>query len=203
MRLTGIKAAICASVVALATATSASAGWWPGYYGSGSGYGGYSPYYYNAGNYYGYSPYWNSYYSYYPYFSTYYPYYSSYSYPAYYTYSPTYTVPTTVATVPTTSSYQSFYPSERAVSPPAGDEAVVVVRTDPSARLWFDGVLTSQTGTIRTFGTPELKPGKTFKYDVKVRWMENGVPVDRSRTISVGAGEKVVVDLTPANLRNE
>ena len=98
MRLTGIKAAICASVVALAAASTASA--WPGYYyGWGGWYGGYWPAY-GWGGYYGYSPwYGNSYYSYYPSYYGYYPY-SYLGHPSYYAYTPTYAVPDAVVSAP-------------------------------------------------------------------------------------------------------
>jgi uncharacterized protein (TIGR03000 family) len=205
MRLNGIRAAICASVVALAMTSTASA--WNGYYGWGGWYGGYWPSYGWSG-YYGYSPgYWNGYYSYYPYsYSSYYPY-SYYSYYPYSYYSPTYYTPTypvsnAVVAAPASSTYQSFYPPEAAVSPPAGDEAVVVVRTAPDAQLWFDGVATSQSGGVRAFSTPDLRRGKSYKYDVKVRWTENGNVMERTRSVTVSAGDKIELDLTPANLRN-
>src|SRR5262245_39367127 len=93
MRLTGIKGAICASLVALAAVASSASAAWP-FYGGGAWRAGYGPYYRWSG-YYGYSPwyassYYPSYYTYYPSYYSYYPYYYSY-YPSYYT--PTYAVP--------------------------------------------------------------------------------------------------------------
>jgi uncharacterized protein (TIGR03000 family) len=195
MRLPWFKAAICAAVVGLSFASSASAGW-PGYYGWG-GYGGYWPY---SGYYYSYAPYWGSYYYPYRYYPYSYSYYPSY-YSGYYAYTPAYnTTPTTVVTAPSTSTYQSFYPSDSAMKVPTGDEAIVRIHTSPDAQVWFDGAATSLTGAVRTFETPELKPARSFVYDVKVRWMQNGQPVERTRSITVAAGETLDVDLTPSRL---
>jgi uncharacterized protein (TIGR03000 family) len=199
MRLTGVKAVVCASVLALAAASNASAGW-PGYYYGAGWYGGYWPAYSYWGNAYSYYPsYWGSYYSYYPsYTSYYYPY--AYTYPTYYSYAPTYLTPQTVVAAPTTRDYRSFYPPETSASSPAGNEADVRVVTAPGAQLWFNGVLTTQAGDQRSFNTPDLQPGKTYSYEVKVRWMENGRPIERTRTVAVAAGQTVDLDLTPANL---
>jgi uncharacterized protein (TIGR03000 family) len=217
MRLTCIKSATCASLVALVAAASSASAAWP-YYGWAGWRSGYAPYYTWSGysgslpRYWGYYP---SYYGYNPYYYSYYPYYNSYyptSYPSYYTYTPSYAVPQAVvptpayttpqATVstPTSSTYQSLYPPSSAVRTPPSNEATVVVRTAPDARIWFNGVETTQAGANRTFGTPELQPGTSYSYDVTVRWMENGKEMQRTRKVAVSPGEKVEVDLTPANL---
>jgi uncharacterized protein (TIGR03000 family) len=209
MRLTVFKAILCASLVAL-SASPAKAGWWPGY-----GYGGYWPAYsYYWGGYYGYYPgYWGNYYSYSPYYYSYYPTYSYYTYPDYYAYytpsyytyptyaaSPVYYSADAVVAAPTTSSYRSFYPPETIAAGPALNEAEIRVRTAPDAAIAFDGHPTVQTGSFRTFSTPDLRPGKSYSYEVKVRWIQNGSPVERTRTVAVAAGETVDVDLTPSNL---
>jgi uncharacterized protein (TIGR03000 family) len=203
MRMTGLRAAIFSAIVGLAAASPASA-WWPGYgYGW---YGGYWPYYgYTTwGGYYpGYSYYYPTYgyaYPYYSYSSSYNPYYAySAYYPDYTYYNPTYYVPQTVAALPTTSAYQRFYPPDTALTSP--NEAVIRVYTAPDAQLWFDGTLTAQTGSLRTFETPDLQPGKEFKYDIKVRWVENGILIERKRTVTVGAGRTVNLDLAPSALK--
>jgi uncharacterized protein (TIGR03000 family) len=205
MRLTGLKAAVLASVVALAAAAPASA-WWRGYYA------GYWPYGYFP-SYYIYSPWYSSYtsyplaygYGYYPAYYGSYPslasYYPSTYYPTYSVYAPAYTVPGTgVTTAPATTTLQSMYPPDLSAPAAAANEAVVRVQTAPDAQLWFDGVLTAQSGPVRTFGTPPLTPGKNFAYDVKIRWLQDGQPVDRERVVTVTAGQTVDVNLTPANL---
>jgi uncharacterized protein (TIGR03000 family) len=202
MRLTGIKGAICASLVALTTAASSASAAWPRYYYF--SWGGYWPYYAWSG-YSGYSPWYGS--RFYPYssgYSSYYPSYYSYN-PYYYSsypsnYTPGYTVPPATVAAPSSLSYQSFYPPNNAVSSPPSNQATVVVRTAPDATLWFNGIETTQTGAVRTFGTPELRPGQAYSYDVRIRWMEDGRVLERTRKVTVTPGEKVEVDLTPASL---
>jgi uncharacterized protein (TIGR03000 family) len=207
MRLTGIKGAICASLVALTAAASSASAAWPRYYYY--SWGGYWPY--NAWSAYSYSPWYaSSYYPYYSGYSSYYPSYYTYN-PYYYSYYPSYNTPAytapavpatpaAVASTPSSLTYRSLYPPSTAVNTPPSNQATVVVRTAPDAKLWFNGVETSQTGAIRTFGTPELRPGEAYSYDVTVRWMENGTEMQRTRKVAVTPGEKVEVDLTPANL---
>jgi uncharacterized protein (TIGR03000 family) len=202
MRLTGIKCAICASLVALTAAASSASAAWPRYYYF--SWGGYWPY--NVwSSYYGNSPWYaSSYYPYYSGFANYYPSYSSYN-PYYYSYSPSYytpayTAPAAVVAAPSSLTNQSFYPPSNAVATPPSNQATVVVRTAPDATLWFNGIETTQTGVVRTFGTPELRPGQAYSYDVRIRWMEDGRVLERTRKVAVTPGEKVEVDLTPASL---
>ncbi len=202
MRLTGVKAVVLAGLIALATATPAKAWWWGGRWGGWGGWASYNlywPYY----GYYGYSPVYSSYYGYYPYYNYTYPYYTySTLYPASYATVPAYTAPDTVAALPVTGTYQSFYPpATAAVATPNPNEAVVNVYAAPDAQLWFDGVAMSQKGPLRTFATPDLRPGENYHYNVRVRWMDNGSPVERTRTVNVAAGQTVNVDLTPSALK--
>jgi uncharacterized protein (TIGR03000 family) len=74
--------------------------------------------------------------------------------------------------------------------------ASVEVRLPAGAELWFDGVATPQTGERRTFTTPPLRPGLTYRYEVQVRWREGGRDVVRGEHVLVRAGEAVVVDFT-------
>ena len=48
---------------------------------------------------------------------------------------------------------------------------------------------------IRLFESPPLEPGKTFIYDIKATWMENGKPVTRERSVRVMAGKTSEVNL--------
>jgi uncharacterized protein (TIGR03000 family) len=80
-----------------------------------------------------------------------------------------------------------------AAAVPAG--ALIRIRTAPGAKLWFDASPTNQTGAVRTFSTPPLSGGKTYIYEVRACWLEEGRPVVRSRTITVTPGEISEVDL--------
>jgi uncharacterized protein (TIGR03000 family) len=189
-------------------------GWRGGYY---SGWGYNRPWY---DGFYGYTnPWYGNYYSYYPYSSNYtYPYssyytysypYSYYSYPYTYSYYPyygsTYYAPTVYSTTPLTNSItyasntnpsgaysttQSFYPPNSQ----GNIAAMVEVQVPADAQLWFDGENTSQTGTDRMFRSPPLEPGQNYSYEVKAHWTDNGKDIERTRTVRVHAGERVMVN---------
>jgi uncharacterized protein (TIGR03000 family) len=163
-----------------------------GYY---SGYGGY-----NRGGLlggllggygYGYGyPYRNSYYSNYrPGLYSGYGY--SYGYPGYGGYSYAY---------PSTSNYYAapIYYDEAApstVSTMIDQTAHIrVLLPNAQARVWFDGAVTQQTGTARTFHTPALSSGVTNQYRVRASWMEGMREVVQERVVSVMPGQEAVVD---------
>jgi uncharacterized protein (TIGR03000 family) len=80
-----------------------------------------------------------------------------------------------------------------AVSPNA---ALIDVRVPPDAQVTFDGDATTQTGPNRVFSSPPLEAGKSYHYDVKARWTQNGRPVERTRRVDVRAGQRTTVDFT-------
>lgn len=199
MRLIGIKAAVAAAVVALAAATPASAqrhyggggyrGGWGGYYGRG----GYYPGSYGWGGS-GIGVYVGPRYSYYPRYGYdgYYGYPGySYSYPSYYSYPSTYSSDVVTYGTPASTEIRSFYPPDP-VAPT--NQARVHVRCPAGAELWFDGTATEQRGNDRMFSTPTLEQGKNYTYEVKARWMDNGKPVERTKVVSVRAGQTTDVD---------
>jgi uncharacterized protein (TIGR03000 family) len=190
----------------------------PYYGGYGWGYGGYAPYGYSTGWYgpgyvYGSSYNWPSAYyrpGAYPgnyYAGSYYtPSYYGTSYAPGYTYSPTTLYPSQmVASTTGTTGYlggmtntQSFYP------PNVQDNrtAMVNVQVPPDAEIWFEGEKTSQTGASRLFRSPPLETGQNYSYDVKARWMENGKPIEQTRTARVRAGEMAQVNFMDQGDRN-
>jgi uncharacterized protein (TIGR03000 family) len=86
------------------------------------------------------------------------------------------------------------------VKPAAGGSAepaaVEVKVPQADAELWFQGVKTNRTGKVREFASPALDRGTTYSYQVRARWMDNGEPVERTRSVTVRAGERVRVDFT-------
>jgi uncharacterized protein (TIGR03000 family) len=64
------------------------------------------------------------------------------------------------------------------------------------ADVWFDGVRTITTGPVRTFRTPPLVIGRTYRYLVRALWTEGGQDVVQTRTITVRAGDRLSVDFT-------
>lgn len=67
---------------------------------------------------------------------------------------------------------------------------------DPAAEVYVDGVKTSQTGVDRSFNSPDLAAGQQYRYEVTVRWTEQGVPRQGTRIVVGAAGDKVALDFT-------
>jgi uncharacterized protein (TIGR03000 family) len=125
----------------------------------------------------------------YPYNGGYYPAYGYYpsdpvllSRPYSYSYgTPSYSVPS-----------QSFYYTPASTTP--DNSATVQVRVPAYAQLWFDDTPTKQTGTSRSFYTPQLDPGKAFKYTIRAQWEEDGKKMEKTKEIEVRAGQQTDVD---------
>jgi uncharacterized protein (TIGR03000 family) len=76
--------------------------------------------------------------------------------------------------------------------PSVNENAVLIaVRVPANAEIWFDGSKTSQTGQVRLFTTPPLEPGHEYSYEVHARWNESGHDVDRTRKVTVHAGDRI------------
>jgi uncharacterized protein (TIGR03000 family) len=65
-----------------------------------------------------------------------------------------------------------------------------------SAQVFVDGVKTNQIGTDRVFDSPPLAPGREFRYEVMVRWIERGAMREEKRIVTGTPGEVVRVDFT-------
>lgn len=72
--------------------------------------------------------------------------------------------------------------------------ATVVVHVPADAQVWFDNSPTRSTGSERSFETPALTSGKTYRYTLKARWLQDGKPVEASRGVEVRPGERSVVN---------
>jgi uncharacterized protein (TIGR03000 family) len=176
-------------------------------------YYGYTPGYYAYGampGYYGYSPYtWG----YAPVYSTF----GSWSNPGYvwgnynwggYSY-PSYPASSYYSGAPATSYYGSGYPAQTGSNYSYGapdsaqprNSAMLNVRVpDANADVWVEGKLTQQRGTQREYVSPSLDPDKSYTYQVRARWSENGRDVERTRTVPIRANGTATVDFTaPAN----
>jgi len=102
-----------------------------------------------------------------------------------------YTSDTSSTTItPMTTPRQSNYP---ATDQPVRLQVRVPVA---NAEVLFDGNKTTQAGTLREFVSPPLAAQGSFTYVITARWMENGQPVERVRTVQVQAGQRVMVDFT-------
>lgn len=95
--------------------------------------------------------------------------------------------------------YPALPPPDQVLAAPrrTGNTAVLSVRVPEGAELWFDGQPTRQTGPVREFESPPLRPGRDYAYEVRARWTENGQSVERDRTVTVRAGDRLNIDLLP------
>jgi uncharacterized protein (TIGR03000 family) len=89
-------------------------------------------------------------------------------------------------------------PSYSYGSTAAPDNAARIrVVVPPDAQVWFDDRMTQQTGSVRSFESPALTPGRDFSYDVKARWRgRDGKDVTQTRHVDVRANANVTVDFT-------
>jgi len=81
------------------------------------------------------------------------------------------------------------------------DRALINLRVPAaSAQVYLDGVLTKQTGLVRTFVTPRLNPGGLYSFVVEVVWQDaNGHNQRVRRQLDVRAGKTSVLDVRDAN----
>jgi uncharacterized protein (TIGR03000 family) len=107
-------------------------------------------------------------------------------YSSYYEGSPVYPY---VEEVPPPESY-----TDQSIQSADENAAMIAVRVPANAELWFDGQKTSQSGQVRQFETPSLDPAQEYAYEIRARWTENGRNVERSRTVSVRAGDRLGVN---------
>jgi len=84
----------------------------------------------------------------------------------------------------------------RGYQPAPDNRAHISLHVPADAQVWFDGKATKQTGTVRQYHSPELPPGKKYHYEVRVRWMKDGKPVEEKRRIEVEARDWLRFDLT-------
>jgi uncharacterized protein (TIGR03000 family) len=162
-----------------------------GYYGSGYYGGGYWPNY--SGYRYGYSPYYYGYDR--GYYSPYY--YSSdqWSTPGNFNqggyYNPSYSYSGSGSPAYWQGDMSGYGATEGMGDPNA---VHISARVPADAEIWVEGQKTSQRGPDRFFVSPPLTPGKTYTYDIKARWKQDGRDMERERHLTVRAGENYTVD---------
>ena len=72
----------------------------------------------------------------------------------------------------------------------------VIIDTPENAKLYVDGQLMQTASTHRVFQTPELAPGATYFYDLKVETVQNGKTQTEERRIYVRPGVEATVAFT-------
>jgi uncharacterized protein (TIGR03000 family) len=76
------------------------------------------------------------------------------------------------------------------------NKAHIWLRVPKSAEIWVNGVRTRQTGESRYFFSPPLTPGKEYSYQVRLRWIKDGKPVEETHSIPIQAGRTIRRDFT-------
>lgn len=79
-----------------------------------------------------------------------------------------------------------------------GDDntAHIWLHVPENADVWVAGIKTKQTGETRYYYSPPLPPGKKYSYQMRVRWIKDGKPVETTQQIIVQAGETIRRDFT-------
>jgi uncharacterized protein (TIGR03000 family) len=89
-------------------------------------------------------------------------------------------------------------PRPQPESAPTALPVHIDVRVPADAAIWFDGARTKQGGTFRRFVSPPLPVGRSYTYEVRVRWTEE-TPVTQTRRVTVRAGEWVSLTFPDAS----
>jgi uncharacterized protein (TIGR03000 family) len=93
------------------------------------------------------------------------------------------------------SSSPSYTPSVALVVAPAQASAQIQLEVPASAKVWFNGQPTIQTGSSRTFVSPPLATGFKYQYAVHIEWQDGVRKSERTQTISFNAGDRLNLDL--------
>ncbi len=75
--------------------------------------------------------------------------------------------------------------------PRSSECAYLSITVPEGAAVLLDGAPTEQTGPKRVYVTPALKPNERYSYEVKVRWVQDGKPVEQTQTVQLQAGSRV------------
>ena len=75
---------------------------------------------------------------------------------------------------------------------------VCVKIADAGADRWIEKTAMAQKGTERTFESPALEVGKTYRYELLARWSADGRDHAETRVISAKPGDTVHVDFSVA-----
>jgi uncharacterized protein (TIGR03000 family) len=74
-------------------------------------------------------------------------------------------------------------------------KAKLTVELPADAKLYIDDQPMKATSNVRQFNTPELQPGRTYYYMVRVEAAKDGAPPQTvTRRVLVRAGEEVKAD---------
>jgi uncharacterized protein (TIGR03000 family) len=96
---------------------------------------------------------------------------------------------------PAVPSYRSWYSTEEEPAARMDRSALITLKVPENAEVWFSGTKTHANGTSRDYITPELNPGQSYSYRVRIIWEKDGRMHDETRKITVNPGQHLTVDM--------
>jgi len=79
--------------------------------------------------------------------------------------------------------------------PIQGTSALMAIRVPAEAKVFINGLPTKSTGVFRQYVSHGLKPGHTYKYEVRAEITRQGRTVESTRTVFLTAGARQAVAL--------
>ena len=74
--------------------------------------------------------------------------------------------------------------------------AELILYVPTNAEVWFDDDKTTQTGPVRIYETPALRPGRDFEYKIKIRWKQGADTIERDHPVTIRAGDEITLHFT-------
>jgi uncharacterized protein (TIGR03000 family) len=74
--------------------------------------------------------------------------------------------------------------------------AELILYVPTNAEVWFDEDKTTQTGPVRIYETPALRPGRDFEYKIKIRWKQGADIIERNHPVTIRAGDEITLHFT-------
>lgn len=99
-------------------------------------------------------------------------------------------------------SQQPEVPDPQTNLPPQGTSALMAIHVPAEAKVFINGLPTKSSGVFRQYVSHELKPGYTYKYEVRAEITHQGRRLERTRTVflTAGARQAVAMDFDAASV---
>jgi uncharacterized protein (TIGR03000 family) len=78
----------------------------------------------------------------------------------------------------------------------APNRARLIVDVPPDAKLYIDDAAMKTPTDHRVYRTPDLAPGQTYYYEVRVEAQRDGKPISQTKRVLLRAGQEVRADFT-------
>jgi uncharacterized protein (TIGR03000 family) len=72
-----------------------------------------------------------------------------------------------------------------------------------NAEVFIEGNKTEQKGKSRRFVSAAIPEGRTRTYKFTARWKEKGTEVERTRKVTLRAGQHKVIQFTPSSRKKK